>query len=115
VAVSQKSRKTKALGVVLVLAAFGLCLYCATGFFVIQPIGMLPEGATIWYWRHGTHLPFVCSADGLLVRDQGKVTLLGRGVTLAALAGPIMDRKIVSLPYSKTLYLVSTGGREFDR
>lgn len=97
-----------------------LCLLCglvyfATGFFVIQPIGAVPEGATVWYWRVDTRLPFIASADGLLMEKAGGVSLLGRAVALGAVAEVITDRKIVSLPYSRTLYLISTGGREFDR
>ena len=89
--------------------------YFGTGFFVIQPLGAIPEGATVWYWRWGTQMPFISSADGLLLEKQGSVSLLGRGVALAALAEPITQRKIVSLPYSEALYLVSTGGRKLDR
>lgn len=112
---SMQSRQSKALPVVLVLVMFGFFFYFTTGFFVIQPIGALPEGATVWYWRFDTKLPFISSADGLLVEMQGSVSLLGRGVALGALAEPIVQRKIASLPYSRTLYLISTGGREFDR
>ncbi len=110
-----KSRKSRALGVLLVLVVFGSFFYFGTGFFVIQPIGALPEGATVWYWRYGTKLPFVCSADGLLLKTQGGVSLLGRAAALAALAETIKERKIASLPYSRTLYLISTKGCEFEQ
>jgi hypothetical protein len=89
--------------------------YFTTGLFVMQPIGALPEGATVWYWRFGTSLPFISSADGLLLEKQGSVSLLGRAVALGVLAEPVAGRKIVALPYSRTLYLITTGGREFER
>ena len=103
-----------------VIAVILFCLvssfgYFTTGFFVIQPIGAVPEGATVWYWRLDTSLPFISSADGLLLEKELGVSLLGRAVALGAVAKPITDRKIASLPYSRTLYLVSTGGREFEK
>lgn len=112
---SVKPIRTRALAVVLGLGVFSFVFYFTTGFFVIQPIGAIPKGATVWYWRYDTKLPFISSADGLLVDKQGGVSLLGRVVALGALAEPIKQRKIASLPYSETLYLVSTGGRQFDR
>ena len=100
---------------VLLLCLFSSLVYFTTGFFVIQPIGALPEGATVWYWRLDTSLPFIASADGLLMNKQQGVSLLGRAVALGAVAKPIADRKIVTLPYSRTLYLISTKGRELER
>jgi len=102
-----------ALAVIFLLVECGLLFYFTTGFFVIQPIRALPEGATVWYWRYHTGLPFISSADGFLVDNQRDVSLLSRGLILAAFVKPITQLKIASLPYSKTLYLISTGGREF--
>jgi len=110
---SIKPRRLLVLAVIFLLVEVGLLIYFATGFFVIQPTGALPEGATVWYWRYDTGLPFISSVDGFLVDKQGGVSLLGRRFILAALAELIAQLKIASLPYSKTLYLISTGGREF--
>ncbi|HVP80342.1 MAG TPA: hypothetical protein VMV04_20865 [Thermodesulfobacteriota bacterium] len=110
---SIKSKRLIASAVILLLIESGLLFYFATGFFVIQPIGALPEGATVWYWRFDNGLPFISSADGFLVDNQRDVSLLNRGFVLAVLVEPITQLKIASLPYSKTLYLISTGGREF--
>jgi hypothetical protein len=112
---SVKPIRSRALAVVLGLGVFSFVFYFTTGFFVIQPIGAIPQGTTVWYWRYNTQFPFISSADGLLVDKQGGVSLLGRGVALAALSEPITQRKIASFPYSQTLYLISTGGRQFDR
>ncbi|MDP8262731.1 MAG: hypothetical protein P9M13_05455 [Candidatus Ancaeobacter aquaticus] len=98
-----------------VLGLVSFIIYFTTGFFVIQPIGAIPDGATVWYWRAGTKLPFIGSADGLLFKTQGGVSLMGRAVFLGGFAKILADRKIVVLPYSRTLYLISTGGRDFDR
>ena len=108
-----KPRGLMALAVIFVLSCWACFFYFTTGFFVIQPMGALPEGATVWYWRYGTGLPFISSADGLLVDKLGGVSLLRREFVLATLVEPITEVKIASLPYSKTLYLISTKGREF--
>lgn len=100
------------LAVIFLLVEVGLLIYFGTGFFVIQPTGARPEGATVWYWRYDTGLPFISSADGFLVDIEGGISLLDRRFFLAALPELIVQLKIVSLPYSKTLYLISTGGRE---
>lgn len=89
--------------------------YACCGLFVIQPIGAMPEGVTILYWRAGTSLPFVSSADGILLEQSGSVSLLARAVALGQLAEIVRERKIVNLPYVEGLYLISTGGRKFER
>jgi len=88
-------------------------LFC--GVFVIQPLGAIPEGVTIVYWRNGLNTPFVASADGLLENSGAGVSLLGRGMMLANLAEPITDREILRLGYSDTLYLWSTGGKNYGK
>lgn len=85
------------------------------GFFVIQPIGAVPEGVTIVYWRLGSKLPFVASADGLLDQEGNGVSLFGRGILLAGLAGPLKERELFRMGYSKFLYLWSTGGKSFEK
>lgn len=85
------------------------------GIFVIQPIGAIPEGTTIVYWRNGLNLPFISSADGLLGKSDAGVSLLGRGVILAKLAEPIKNREIFRFGYSETIYLWSTGGKKYSK
>ena len=82
---------------------------------MIQPIGAIPDGATIVYWRSGLDIPFVASADGLLDDSGAGVSLLGRGLILAKLADPIMKREIIRFRYSETLYLRSTGGKKYEK
>jgi len=88
-------------------------MFC--GIFVIQPMGAVPEGATIIYWRSGLNLPFISSADGLLDESGAGVSLLGRGMFLAKLAGPITEREIFRLGYSETIYLWSTNGKTYEK
>jgi len=86
-------------------------MFC--GIFVIQPIGAIPQGTTIVYWRFGLKMPFIASADGLLDKSGLGVSLMGRGVMLGGLAGIITDRELFRLPYYEALYLLSTGGKKY--
>jgi len=109
---SNKSRNLMA-AVLLILAL--VLFYVCIGIFVVQPIGAIPNGATALYFRLGTNMSFISSADGMLLENDQGVSLLGRGIILAKIGKLLEDRKIVSLPYSRTLYFISTGGHEFDR
>jgi hypothetical protein len=95
--------------------AIGLFIRLSLGIFVIQPIGAIPEGATIVYWRFDMNLPFIASADGLLEESGAGVSLLGRGMMLASVAEPITDREILRFGYSETLYLWSTDGKHYEK
>lgn len=108
------ARKRTVLGIFVVLVCVVVFFRIFCGIFVIQPIGALPEGVTIIYWRYGLHLPFVASADGMLVKTAGGVTLLGRGMMLAAVGRVIKERRLVTFGYSDALYLWSTGGKRFE-
>ncbi len=98
----------------LLFLLFLLVGYLCVGIFVIQPIGAVPDGATVIYWRLSTNMSFISSADGMLLKNDQGVSLLGRGILLGKVAKLMEERKIVSLPYSRALYLFSTGGREFE-
>lgn len=95
------------------LGCFMVAFFMFCGIFVIQPIGAIPQGTTIVYWRFGLKMPFIASADGLLDKAGLDVSLLGRGVMLSGLAGIITDRELFRLPYYETLYLLSTGGEKY--
>ena len=114
VATTPQKKRSSAAALLLIAILFGAFYFCC-GIFVIQPIGAIPDGVTIVYWRADLRLPFISSADGLLETSGAGVSLLGRGIFLAGIADKIKDRKIVNLPYSNTLYLWSTGGKEYDR
>ena len=98
--------------VVLILCVVGLA--ATTGFFVVQPIGMLPEGMTIWYWRIGLDLPFFSSADGFLLGKMGTVSLLTRAAAMGELLDLVSEKRIARFPYIHRFYLWSTGGVEFE-
>jgi hypothetical protein len=75
--------------------------------FVVQPIGALPEGRTVVIARL-TKLNFIDSADAFC-----GVSLLCR----AAVLGKVTKEAsiLLRLPYSATLYQISTGGKHYDR
>lgn len=99
----------------LASALIGTGIFSAINFtiFVVAPIGALPEGRTVILWRNSAALNFIDSADAICDRTMGGVSLLCRGTTLGTIVkvNPILLR----LPYSDTLYSMSTGGKRWDR
>ena len=83
------------------------------GIFIIQPIGAIPEGVTIVYFRNGLNLPFITSIDGILQQSGEGVSLLARGVLLGKLSDPLLEKEIFRFGYSETLYLWSTSGETY--
>ncbi len=106
-------RKTKKIvfGLGVLVAAIAGTFFLKCGFYSIQPIGALPEGATVIVWRRDAE-PFFNSPDALCIEVMGGVSLLCRG---AAMARAPKDRILLRLPYQRWAYLESTGDREFDR
>lgn len=94
------------------LIAVAIANYTQLTVFVVPPIGAVPEGRTVIILRLNK-TDFIDSPDAICDRLQGGVSLLCRGMTMAAV---VENSKIlVRLPYSEWLYLVSTGGKRFDR
>lgn len=111
--VAPKKRKSRTIAIVLLLLVVVVLviLYTQTGFYTVQPIGAVPEGATLFVWRTSGE-PFFNSPDGHCLRAVGYVSLLCRGM---AMEYAPTDRIILRLPYWEWAYLQSTGGRKFDR
>ena len=80
-------------------------------FFVVQPIGAIPDGVTLVIQRR-ERTKFIDSADAFCEREIGQVNLLCRS---AALAGVAQGTVYVRLPYVPLLYSFSTGGKHYDR
>ena len=104
-------KRSKTPIVVGLIAAFVALFYFFCGFYTVQPIGALPDGATAIVWRASGE-PFFNSADALCLERMGGVSLLCRGM---AMGQAPTERIIVRLPYQRWAYLQSTGGSEFDR
>jgi len=79
-------------------------------FFVIQPIGAVPEGRTLIILRMNK-TKLIDNADAMCNREMGGVSLLCRGMMMAAIAekGTILAR----LPYSEPLYNISTNRKTY--
>lgn len=98
--------------ILLTLFCFSLLLSTQVTVFVIQPIGAVPEGRTLIISRLN-HGQFIDSADAMCNRIQGGVSLFCRIAVLGAVAENA--NVYLRLPYSETLYLMSTGGKTFER
>lgn len=90
-----------------------ISFYKLTGFFVVQPIGAIPEWITIWYLRYETNLPFISSPDSISNSAIWSVSLLGRWMALSSITELIQDKIIARFPYSEFLYLQSTDGATY--
>lgn len=106
------NRKKILVALVIVLLLL-FTVYLCTGFFVIQPIGAIPEGTTVWFIRIGTKLPFITSADGILLKQDSGVSIFGRAMMITTIYEIIEGKIISKLPYNKTLYSISTNGTHF--
>lgn len=105
------SKKSLLLGLVGVLALAAIIAYTQLTIFVIQPIGAVPEGRVL-ILKKSEKLKFVDSADAYCERNQGYVNLICRIAVLGKVANS--DAILMRLPYSETLYLLSTGGETYS-
>lgn len=105
----------KIFKILLPIIALVLLFRMFCGIFVIQPIGMLPEGATIVYFRTELNLPFIASADGILDKSGAGVSLFGRAMLIGKLAQQLKDKEIVRFDYSETFNLWSTNGKTYEK
>ena len=97
---------------IAMLAVTAVVCYTQLTIFVIPPIGAIPKGQTAIMMRLNK-TEFIDSPDAMCERMQGGVSLLCRGMTIAAVGknATILGR----LPYSSWLYSISTGGKTYDR
>lgn len=95
----------------LLTGAICAAIYFSITVFVVPPIGAVPQGRTVIMWRLNK-TNFIDSPDAMCDRMQGGVSLLCRGMTMAAVVQA--STILVRLPYVDWLYLVSTGGKRFE-
>ncbi|WP_200338558.1 hypothetical protein [Rhodovibrio sodomensis] len=91
----------------VLFAVAGGPFYATCSIFVVQPIGAVPEGRTVIITRLSS-VNFIDSADAWCARNQDRVNILCRAAVLGRVAG--QAEIIARLPYSETLYELSTGG-----
>jgi hypothetical protein len=101
--------------VILGLLVSIFAIWLSFGIFVIQPIGAIPKGLTVIYFRLGLNLPFISSPDGIVIDSGNELSLWSRLGAMASVAEPISKRTILRLDYSESLYLISTHGKTFER
>ena len=89
-----------------------IVLFFQLTIFVVQPIGAIPEGKTLVMLRMNK-TNFIDSADAMCERSMGGVSLMCRAMTMGAVVknGTILLR----LPYSSSLYSISTGGKAYSK
>lgn len=104
--------KNRSIVALVIVAVLIVLLYTQITFFVVPPIGALPDGKTIVITRLNK-TEFIDSADAMCERMQGGVSLLCRGMTIGAVAEK--STILFRLPYSSWLYSISTGGKTYDR
>lgn len=104
--------KTKHTIALVIVAILMVVIYTQITIFVVPPIGALPEGKTVVIARLNK-TEFIDSPDGMCERIQGGVSLLCRGMVMAA----VIEKStiLLRLPYSSWLYSISTGGKTYDR
>lgn len=79
--------------------------------YIIPPIGAIPEGKTLIITRLNNS-EFIDSPDAMCERIQSGVSLLCRGMIIAAV---IKNSTILlRLPYSSWLYDISTDGKKYE-
>lgn len=101
----------KTVGLV-VLVALIVIVYTQLTLFIVPPIGAIPEGRTVVLLRLNK-TEFIDSPDAMCERIQGGVSLLCRAMVM----GAVVEKStiLMRLPYSSTLYSISTGGKSYDR
>jgi hypothetical protein len=106
------SRNRRVIMALLALIVVVVLLATQVTIFVVHPMRAVPKGRTLVISRL-TNTRFIDSAEGICDRTQNGVSLLCRGTVLTRVM--IEAHVYARLPYSKTLYLISTGGKEYDR
>ena len=94
----------------IVIGVLAALFFGLTGIYVIQPIGAIPDGISILYFRLGLNLPYFSSADCFLMDNVGSVSLLSRAAAMGQILELIEDRIIVRLPYMDFVYRISMKG-----
>lgn len=102
----------KTMASLAIAAILAIAAYTQLTIFVVQPIGAIPEGKTIVMLRLNK-TEFIDSPNAMCMRIQEGVNLLCRGMVMAAVVNK--TKILARLPYMDWLYLISTGGKRFDR
>ncbi len=97
---------------ILVTSVLAIAVYTQLTIFVVPPMGAMPEGRTVIILRLNK-TEFIDSPDAMCERVEGGVSLLCRAMAIGAVGNNMTV--IARLPYSQTLYLISTNGATYER
>lgn len=84
---------------------------------VVQPMGILSKGKTIWVWKPDRliieeDIPFFCSAKGMTLAKTGELKLWDRGMAHITLARIVSDGTVlIRLPYIDSLHSYTLNGK----
>ncbi|KFX20807.1 hypothetical protein [Pectobacterium betavasculorum] len=95
-----------------VIILFSIFAYNKITIFSIQPVGALPDGATVVMWRKGD-MRFFESPDAICLRKVGSVSLMCRAMAMGSIGEN--PEIIMRLPYIEKAYLLSTDGKKFEK
>lgn len=96
--------------VIIVLLLLSALFWSFCGIFIIAPIGILPEGRTIIFYRIGSGLPFLSSVESLQREAGRSQSLLGKAIIFVEISEPIIEREILTTRYSEWLYKMTLNG-----
>jgi len=102
----------KSLVGLAVISVIAILIYTQITLFVIQPMGIIPEGKTLVILKLNK-TQFIDSADAMCEREMGGVNLFCRLGMLGAVTSK--SEILLKLPYSSVLYEISTGGVTYDK
>jgi hypothetical protein len=102
----------KTIFALILVSVLVFVAYTQLTLFIVAPIGAVPEGKTVVILRLN-ETNFIDSPDGMCERLHGGVSLLCRGMMLSDVVNK--SKIIVRLPYSESLYLLSTNGKTYSR
>ena len=103
---------SKKLIILISIVIILIVAYSQITLFVVQPIGAVPTGKTLVILRLNK-TNFIDSADAMCVRETGSLNLMCRGMMMSAVVNK--SKILMKLPYSKFLYEISTGGKEYTK
>lgn len=105
-------KNKKSIFTFVFIAIFVFVAYTQLTLFIVAPIGAVPEGKTLVIMRLNK-TNFIDSADAMCERLHSGVSLLCRGTMMAGVLNK--SEIIMRLPYSESLYLISTNGKTYSK
>lgn len=107
----KKLRIAIPVGIALLLVLVGALL--TTGFYVDPPILQKTPGQTVWFYRRLVRTPFVFSADSIALQNGAVPSEEVREAISRNVQSRIARFVIARFPFSRGLYLRTTGNRDF--